>query len=454
VHFVGIGGIGMCGIAELLHHEGYRVTGSDLKEGPTTERLRELGIAVSVGHAAAQVGDADAVVHSSAIPDDNPELREARARGVPTLPRGEMLAEIMRTRDGIAVAGSHGKTTTTALIAHVLEQAGLAPSALVGGRVPGAARGTTGARLGKGHWLVAEADESDGSFLQLAPVVAVVTNVDAEHLDHYGDLEAVRDAFARFAGSVPFWSRAVVGIDDPGVQAIVPRIARRTLRFGFSAEANWRASDPEASGLATRFRVHRGGEVLGHARVPLPGRYNVLNGLAALAVAAELDVPFAAASEALAAFPGVERRFQLRGEAGGVRVVDDYAHHPAELRAVLRAAREQEPGRLVAVFQPHRYTRTRDCFEDFARAFHEADRVVVAEVYAAGEAPLPGFDGAALAERIRSHGHRDVHYGGGLDELATTLPERLRAGDLVLTLGAGSITSLGPRLLAALGGSA
>jgi UDP-N-acetylmuramate--alanine ligase len=361
-----------------------------------------------------------------------------------------MLAELMRLKEGIAIAGSHGKTTTTSLIAHVLDAAGLDPTAVIGGRViaPGAA--PTGARLGAGEILVAEADESDGSFLRLAPVIAVVTNIDAEHLEHYGSYEALVDAFVAFANRVPFWGLAVLCLDHPGVRSILPRATRRTVTYGLASQADLVATEVEALPDGMRFRVRERGEARGAVRIRLLGRHNVQNALATLAVARELDVPFAAAAEALADFVGIERRFQLVGQAGGVRVVDDYAHHPAEIRATLAAARATHPGRIVVAFQPHRYTRTRDCWDDFVGAFHDADRVFVSEIYAAGEDKLPGVEAAPLVAAMRSHGHRDAHFLADLDEVAAVLAREARPGDLLLTLGAGSIATLGARVLARL----
>ena len=456
IHFLGIGGIGMSGLAELLHRQGYAVSGSDLAEGATVERLRNLGVSVAIGHAASQVGNADVLVYSSAIRGNNPELLEAEQRKIPIIPRAEMLAEVMRLQDGIAIAGTHGKTTTTSLVAHVLAAAGLDPTAVIGGRVITAGAGEReqpedrrGVLLGEGRLLVAEADESDGSFLRLAPVLAVVTNIDPEHLDHYGSFEALQDAFVDFANCIPFWGLAVLCFDHPGVQAILPRLTRRYMTYGFSGQADLTATSLEPDGFGVRFGVRRHGEVLGSARVPLPGRHNVANALAALAVALELEIPFETAASSLNEFAGIERRFERKGEARGVLFVDDYGHHPAEVRATLSAARDVHSGRVVVVFQPHRYTRTRDCFEEFATAFNEADVLVLCEIYAAGEDKIPGIDGRAVAEAIRAHGHRDVRYASELDEVVASLPSKLQAGDLVITLGAGNVSSLGPRLLAA-----
>jgi UDP-N-acetylmuramate--alanine ligase len=448
VHFVGIGGIGMCGIAELLAGQGYRVTGTDLREGPTVARLRSLGVDVRIGHAAAHLQDADVVVYSSAVRPGNPELVEAERRKIPVIPRAEMLAELMRLKDGIAVGGSHGKTTTTSLIAHVLHEAGQDPTAVIGGRVLQSER--TGARLGGGSLLVAEADESDGSFLRLAPIIAVVTNIDPEHMDHYGSVDALYEAFVSFANRVPFWGLTVLCLDHPGVQAILPRMSRRTTTYGFSPQADLVAAELAIETAGTQFSVRRRGAPLGRVRVPLAGEHNVQNALATLAVALELDVSFDAAAAALASFPGIERRFERKGAARGVTVVDDYGHHPAEIRATLAAARQVHAGRVVVVFQPHRYTRTQHLFDEFATAFHHADALVLTEIYAAGEDKLPGVDGQHLAEAVRAHGQRDVRFVADLDAIPAALVPELREGDLVITLGAGNVSSLGPKLLAAL----
>jgi len=449
VHFVGIGGIGMCGLAELLHEYGVTVSGSDLREGPTTERLRSLGIDVHIGHDAEYVGNADVLVYSSAIRATNPELQAAERHKIPVIPRAEMLAELMRLQQGIAVAGSHGKTTTTSLVAHVLAEAGLDPTAVIGGRVLGRGDPST-TRRGGGSWLVAEADESDGSFLHLAPVIAVITNIDPEHLDHYGSEAALHEAFVAFANRVPFWGAAIVCLDHPGVRAVLPALTRRTTTYGTSPQADWVATDLRPEGDATLLRVHYRGEEAGELRVPLVGRHNALNALAAIAVAGEVGVSFETAAGAMAGFAGVERRFEDKGSAAGVRVIDDYGHHPVEVRATLAAARQLHEGRIVAVFQPHRYTRTRDLFDDFAGAFHDADVLVLTPIYAAGEEKLAGVDSAALAAAVAAAGHRQVRYEPELTHLPGTLSEELRPGDLVLTLGAGDISGFGPRLLEAL----
>jgi UDP-N-acetylmuramate--alanine ligase len=447
IHFVGAGGIGMCGLAELLHVQGYRVSGSDLRAGPTVARLRSLGIDVAIGHAEENVGAADVVVYSSAVRRTNPELVAAERRHIPVIPRAEMLAEVMRLKDGIAVAGSHGKTTTTSFIAHALSTAGLDPTAVIGGRVLGTGGDSTGARLGAGELLVAEADESDGSFLRLAPVIAVVTNIDPEHLDHYGSYEALQDTFVSFANRVPFWGCSVLCLDHPGVQSIIPRLTRRYTTYGFTSQADLVACDVEVHDQGMRFRVRHRGEPLGTLTIAIPGRHNVQNALATLAVAQELDVAFDKVADALASFVGVERRFELKGEVAGVRVVDDYAHHPAEIIATLASARVLHKGRIVAAFQPHRYTRTRDVWDEFIPAFNDADVLIISEIYAAGEDKIPGVEAAPLVEAIRAHGHRDARFVADLDDVLEALADEARPGDLVLTLGAGSISTLGARML-------
>jgi len=447
IHFVGAGGIGMCGLAELLRNQGYRVSGSDLRAGPTVERLRSLGIEIAIGHEASNVGAADVVVYSSAVRPTNSELLAAEQLHVPVIPRAEMLAEVMRLKDGIAVAGSHGKTTTTSLIAHVLDAAGLDPTAVIGGRVLGSGGAPTGARLGAGDLLVAEADESDGSFLRLAPVIAVVTNIDPEHLDHYGSYEALQDAFVAFANRIPFWGCSVLCLDHSGVQSIIPLLNRRYTTYGFASQADLVASDAATHPEGVRFQVRQRDQLLGTVNIRLSGRHNVLNALATVAVALELDVPFGEVADSLASFVGIERRFECKGEVAGVRVVDDYAHHPAEIIATLASARETHPGRIVAAFQPHRYTRTRDVWEEFITAFNDADVLIVSAIYAAGEDKIPGVEAAPLVEAICAHGHHNARFVADLDEVLDTLAGELRPGDLVLTLGAGSISTLGTRLI-------
>ncbi|UJR78948.1 UDP-N-acetylmuramate--L-alanine ligase [Sandaracinus amylolyticus] len=447
IHFVGIGGIGMSGIAEVLLASGFGVTGSDARESDVTKRLEELGARIAFGHRAENVGDADVVVFSSAVPRSNPELVEARARAIPVIPRAEMLAELMRLKDGIAIAGSHGKTTTTSLVATVLRDAGLDPTVVIGGKLN--ALGSNAAR-GTGDLLVAEADESDGSFLHLTPVVAVITNIDAEHLDHYGSHDKVKDAFATFANRVPFYGLVVACLDHPHVQDILPRIEKRVATYGLAAQADYRARRPVVEGLSTRFELVRRGVSAGEFTVRMPGIHNVLNALAVIAVCDELGVPESVTRSALASFGGVQRRFTIIGEVDQITVVDDYGHHPAEVQATLEAASRAYGRRVVVAFQPHRYTRTVHCFDELTRAFNRADVLLLADVYAAGEAPIEGATSDRLAQAIRAHGHRDVTWVGPRTEVAKALASRIEPGDIVITLGAGDITRVGPELVSML----
>jgi UDP-N-acetylmuramate--alanine ligase len=452
VHFVGIGGIGMSGIAELLANLNYEVSGSDARRSDVTDRLAGLGVRIGIGHEAANVGDADVVVVSSAIAPANPEIAEARRRHVPVIPRAEMLAELMRLRFGIAIAGAHGKTTTTSMVAVMLERAGLDPTAVIGGRL--SAFGSN-ARLGQGEYMVAEADESDRSFLKLSPSIAVITNIDHEHLETYGTFDRLVDAFVDFAGRVPFYGAVVACLDDGPVREMLPRIGRRTITYGFSDAADVAGhsaqSDGRSSQCAVRYSIRGvpGGSGEGTIALKVPGLHNLQNALAAVAVGLELGVPFGRITQALAEFRGAERRYEVRGSASGVTVVDDYGHHPTEIAAVLRAARSGNPGRIIAVFQPHRYSRTRDLLGDFGPALSEADVVVLTDIYAAGEAPIPGATSEALASAIRPH-VRDLRVVSGLVDIPTLVRDLVREGDLVLTLGAGSIGGVGDRILGAI----
>ena len=447
IHFVGIGGIGMSGIAEVLLAHGFKVSGSDVAASETTRRLAGLGAELYVGHAAEHVKSADVVVFSSAVKPDNPELAAARKAHIPVVPRAEMLAELMRLQDGIAIAGSHGKTTTTSLIATVLRAAALDPTVIIGGKLNGL--GSNAAR-GKGEFLVAEADESDGSFLHLSPVISVITNIDPEHLDHYKSLRALKEAFVDFANKVPFYGLVVACLDHPEVQRILPRIEKRTLTYGLSAQADYSAKHVQAAGLSTRFELVIRGQSAGEMCLRMPGQHNVQNALAVIAIADELGVERAITREALASFGGVQRRFTVRGESKSVTVVDDYGHHPAEVRAVLTAAQQAFGRRVVVLFQPHRYSRTQLLFDELASAFNAADVLFLTDVYAAGEAPIAGADSAHLAEALRERGHRDVTYVPAQAALVSSVLPRLQKGDVVITLGAGSITQVGPQLLAAL----
>ena len=445
VHFTGIGGVGMSGIAEVLVNLGYEVSGSDLKESENTKRLSDLGCRISFGHRAENVLGAQVVVFSSAVRKTNPEVTAAKLAGIPVIPRAEMLAELMRLKFGIAVAGAHGKTTTTSMIAQMMGGAGLDPTVVIGGRLDSLG---SNAKLGQSEYLVAEADESDGSFLKLTPTYAIVTNIDPEHLDHYtGGIEEIKDAFVSFINKIPFYGVAIVCLENEHLQAILPRIEKRTLTYGLSPQADLSAQDIELRGFHATFTVMRQHAPLGRIELAMPGEHNVRNCLAAVAVGLELGLPFAEISEALHHFKGVQRRFQPRGEARGVLVIDDYGHHPAEVRATLAAARKGFSRRLVVAFQPHRYTRTRDLLQEFATAFYDADLLVVTEVYAAGEEPIPGATGAALVTALRDHGHKHVTFVPHKDQLADHLAELVQPGDMVVTLGAGDIWTAGRDLV-------
>jgi len=449
VHFVGIGGIGMSGIAEVLLTLGYSVSGSDLVESETTRRLERLGARVFGGtHDASHVDESvDVLVISSAVTFSNPEVVRARELKVPVIPRAEMLAELMRMKYGIAIAGTHGKTTTTSLVGTVLREAGRDPTVVVGGKLR--AQGTN-ARLGQGEYLVAEADESDGSFLLLSPIIAVVTNIDPEHLDHFGDMEAVRAAYLQFIQHVPFYGLAVLCIDNVNVRGLLPHVYKRDVTYGTSPDADWQVRELRVEGLETVFEVWRAGERLGAVRLRMPGRHHALNALAAIAVADDLGIPWRLAAHALCDFGGIHRRFEVRGEESDILVVDDYGHHPEEVRATLRAAREGFSRRLVVAFQPHRFSRTRDLFDDFLGAFDDADVLLLTEIYPAGETPAAGVTGEALYQALKRRGHLDVRFVGSRDRLADALVELLRPGDLVLALGAGDIYRTADELLALL----
>jgi UDP-N-acetylmuramate--alanine ligase len=445
IHFVGIGGIGMSGIAEILLNLGYKVSGSDQKRNETIERLERLGAKIVIGHQAENVEGVHVLVYSSAVSAGNVEVQTARQRQVPTIPRAEMLAELMRLKYGIAVAGTHGKTTTTSMVGAVLAEGHLDPTIVVGGRVTNLG---SNARLGQGEFLVAEADESDGSFLKLAPTIAVVTTIDAEHLDHYGSLDAIRAAFLAFVNKVPFYGAVVLCLDQPNIQLLLPQVEKRVVTYGLESGADLVARRLTLSGLTSRFDVYQRGSRLGECALLVPGRHNVLNALAAIGVGLDLEIPFATIASALAGFAGVQRRFQIRGTAGGVTVVDDYGHHPAEIRATLAAAKAGFDSRVVTVFQPHRYSRTLHLRQEFLTAFNQADVLVVMDIYPAGEAPIPGVSAADLAEGIRAHGHRDVTYlGSDRARIVDHVCEISRPGDLVLTLGAGDVSQLGSDIL-------
>jgi UDP-N-acetylmuramate--alanine ligase len=452
VHFIGIGGIGMSGIAEVLCNLGFKVSGSDLKKSRNTDRLEHFGVTIFEGHAAENVGSADVVVYSSAVKEDNPEIVEAQRRSIPVIPRAEMLAELMTLKPyAVAVAGSHGKTTTTSMVATVLGHAGIDPTTIVGGVVD-----TLGsnARLGQSDWFVTEADESDRSFLMLYPTIAVVTNVDREHMDSYKGMEDVMQCFTDFVNKVPFYGAAVLCLDDPNVQAIIPHIKRRRVTYGFSAQADVSAHDIRYNdAFGSTFTVWRGAEVLGEINLPVPGTHNVYNALAATAVALELDVDFPTIAEAFRNFKNANRRFQFKGEVNGIAVVDDYGHHPTEILATLSAAKNGSGGRrTVVIFQPHRYTRTKDLMEDFARSFNNADVLFLTDIYAASEQPIEGITSEILTGKIKQFGHKNVTYIGDIETAAEKVVPELRPGDLVITLGAGSVTRLSEQILEKLKG--
>jgi UDP-N-acetylmuramate--alanine ligase len=446
IHFVGIGGIGMSGIAELLLNLKYQVSGSDTKESALTRRLQGLGGKIAIGHAAANVENVDVVVVSSAVRPDNPEILEAKQKQIPVIPRAEMLAELMRLKYGVAVAGSHGKTTTTSMVATVLGHANYDPTVVIGGRLN--ALGSN-AKLGKGDFIVAEADESDGSFLKLNPTIAVITSIDREHLDHYSNLAEIQNAFVTFANKIPFYGAAVLCLEEPNIQAILPRIERRILTYGTSSQADLAAFHFEFQDFGSRYSARYKGKLLGQVALQVPGHHSVLNSLAAVAVGLELDIPFVTIAAALAQFQNADRRFQIKGEKRGVLVVDDYGHHPTEILATLSAARGSCDRRIVAVFQPHRYTRTQALEEEFARAFYHADTLVVLPIYAASEEPIPGVTGERLVAEIKRFGHRDVSYAQDFAAAAKLLREKLREGDLLITLGAGDVWRLGDEFLEA-----
>lgn len=455
IHLVGIGGSGMSGIAEVLLTLGYKVSGSDLQASDTTRRLEELGGKIFIGHQEANVGEAQVVVISSAVSPQNPEVTAAKSRQIPVIPRAEMLAELMRLKFGVAIAGAHGKTTTTSMVANVLAQGGLDPTMVIGGKVN--ALGSH-ARLGRGDLLVAEADESDGSFLRLSPTIVAVTNLDREHLDHYGTMDRLMDAFVEFVNKVPFYGLAVVCADDERLRSLFPRIVKRYYTYGLREQDGWspdfKATEINVKQWGAEFRAHFRGRNLGPFRLAVPGIHNVSNALAAIAVGIELDVPVDLIRKGLAAFTGVERRFHLRGEAGGVMVVDDYGHHPTEIKAVLTAAKQGWDRRLVVLFQPHRYSRSRDLMEEFIHAFDQADLLFLTEIYAAGEQPIPGVSGTKLAETVRSGGHPAVTFVEQKQHLPDQVLPYLKPGDLVITLGAGDIWKAGTGLLARLAANA
>ncbi len=445
IHLVGIGGIGMSGLAEVLLNLGCQVSGSDLVESDTTQRLAFLGARIAHGHQAERItSEIDVVVISSAVKYANPEVVQARELKIPIIPRAEMLAELMRLKYGIAVAGTHGKTTTTSLIATVCAGANLDPTLVIGGKLK-----TLGsnARLGQGQLFVVEADESDGTFLLLTPTIAVVTNIDPEHLDHYGNMERVNAAYLDFINRVPFYGLAVLCLDSVNVRALLPAVRKRSVTYGFSPEADFYATNLSISGMRTTCEVWQGNKPLGRLTLSMPGRHHALNALAVVAVARELEIPFVLVQKALSAFAGIHRRFEIKGEVNGVLVVDDYAHHPAEIKSTLQAAREGFHRRMIVLFQPHRYTRTRDLFDDFLSAFDEADLLFLTEIYPASEEEIAGVSGEVLHRALKRRGHLDVYFTRSREELSEAVLRNVNPGDMVLTLGAGDIHRTGEELL-------
>lgn len=449
IYFVGIGGIGMSGIAELLLNLGYRVSGSDIAVSDITDRLEKLGGTIYEGHNAENIRDVDVVVISSAIRQDNPETQAALTRSIPVIPRAEMLAELMRLKYSVAIAGAHGKTSTTSITAAVLAAGGLDPTVVIGGKLKSIG---TNAVLGKGDFIVAEADESDGSFLKFNPTISVVTNIDLEHLNFYRDIDEIKSVFASFIDRIPFYGLAVLCLDNEHVQALIPTIKKRYVTYGLSAQADFQAVNVRFDGTLSLFTVQCGGTPLGDIRLNLPGIHNVTNALASIAVGRELEIPFETIQVALETLQGVQRRMEIKGEVGGMKIVDDYGHHPTEIKMTLDAARNSWPNRrLVVVFQPHRYTRTKALFDSFSRAFYQSDILLLLPIYSAGEQRIEGVDHRSLADGISAHGHKNVLTADNVKEAVRALTEIVRGDDIVLTLGAGNVWQVGEALLETLG---
>ncbi len=445
IHFVGIGGIGMSGIAEVLHNLGYEVTGSDIKESETTNRLRKLGIKIFIGHNGENIDSAHVVVISSAVSADNPEVLEAKQRSIPVIPRAEMLAELGRLKYGILVAGAHGKTTTTSLIATVISEGGLDPTVIIGGKLKSMG---SNAKLGQGDYIVAEADESDGSFLKLNPTIAVITNIDREHMDYFRDIDLLKQAFLSFINKIPFYGIAVVCMENEYLREIIPLIQRKYMTYGLSEGADVYARNIEHSGIRMSFEAVYKGRSLGMFTLPVPGKHNVLNSLSAIAVAMELQIPVDVIEKALGNFSGIQRRFEFKGEAGEIKVFDDYGHHPSEIMATLKAARECfNSNRVVVLFQPHRYTRTRDLMDEFAVSFANADRLFLMDIYPASERPIKGINSEVLAQRIRGAGFENLTYISDRKEMIEGIASELKQGDVFITLGAGDVYKMGEEIL-------
>ncbi|MCX5844929.1 MAG: UDP-N-acetylmuramate--L-alanine ligase [Deltaproteobacteria bacterium] len=444
IHFVGIGGIGMSGIAEVLLNLGYTITGSDLSQSDLTQRLASLGARIYTGHHASHLGDTDVVVTSTAVKTDNPETLEAHRRNIPVIPRAEMLAELLKMKFSIAVSGSHGKTTTTSMVAMVLASGGLDPTMVIGGKL--ASIGSN-AKLGDGEVIVAEADESDGSFLKLSPSLAVITNIDLEHLDYYRDIEDIKTAFLQFANIVPFYGSTILCLDDENVKDILPKIKRKTVTYGLAPSAEYRASEISFSGPSSRFTLHYKEDALGTVTLNVPGLFNVYNSLATIAVARELDMEFPAIEEGLKSFTGVQRRLEVKGKVNGITIVDDYGHHPTEIRETLRAAKHVWNDKIIVVFQPHRYTRTKALFNEFITAFPNADTLIVTDIYAASEVPIDGVNAESLCDGIRRHGHKNVIYIKTFDDIVNHLLTIAKPSDVIITQGAGNVWKIGEEFL-------
>lgn len=448
IHFVGIGGAGMSGIAEVVLNLGYRVSGSDISQSETVRHLMNLGANIFIGHKPSNINGAEVVVISSAVSADNEEILAAKEKRIPVIPRAEMLAELMRLKYSVAVAGAHGKTTTTSMIASVLFSGGLDPTVVIGGRVNSMG---SGAKLGQGDFLVAEADESDGSFLKLTPTIAVVTTIDAEHLDYYGDISEVKKAFLRFINKVPFYGSSILCLDQEHIQSIIPQVEKRFITYGLTGQAEYTARDITFLDRIAKFTAFRGQRRLGEIKLNLPGIHNVQNSLSAITVGIELEMNFESIKRGLEEFSGVQRRFQIKGEVDGIMVVDDYGHHPAEIKATLRAAKEGwKNKRVITVFQPHRYTRTRDLLKEFYTAFYDSDSLIITGIYPAGEKPIDGINGHLVYEGVKGHGHREVVFIENREEIVEYIAKKAGQGDMVITLGAGDIWKVGEEFLKAM----
>jgi UDP-N-acetylmuramate--alanine ligase len=445
IHFVGIGGIGMSGIAEVLHNLGYEITGSDIKDSETIKRLRSLGIRIFIGHNRENVNDAHVVVISSAVSENNPEVMEAKKRSIPVIPRAEMLAELGRLKYSILVAGAHGKTTTTSLIATILGDGGLDPTVVIGGKLKSMG---SNAKLGQGDYIVAEADESDGSFLKLNPTIAVITNIDREHLDYFKDLENLKVAFLSFINKIPFYGTAIICLENEHIKDIIPSIKRRFITYGFTEDADIYARDIQNHGTKMSYEAIYKGLSLGRFDIPIPGRHNVLNSLASIAVSMELQIPLELIRRSLSGFCGIQRRFELKGEHSGIKIFDDYGHHPSEIRATLNAARECfKDNRIFVIFQPHRFTRTRDLMDEFAKSFNSANRLFLIDIYAAGEKPIDGVNSENLYHKIKEVGLENVTYISDRERLINTVVSDLRSGDVLITLGAGDVYKIAEEII-------